>query len=166
DRDVRPFQSVLIELGARLGLPGFVNEGGSAKYRDYADYIVNHERTPGIGPLAGWRGKNGDAIGKGEVNPDQLQRYIDNGGFWHHGFADDQRYYKMGNRAYLDFAVQMGFISKADPIIFQLYSEPMQRFRLAARGHGKVQPPEAERDRIEAYMDPLPFWYAPFEDCL
>ncbi|TIP07225.1 MAG: formate dehydrogenase, partial [Mesorhizobium sp.] len=102
--------------------------------------------------------------GKGEVNPDQLQRYIDNGGFWHHGFADDQRYYKMGNRAYLDFAVQMGFISKADPIIFQLYSEPMQRFRLAARGHGKVQPPEAERDRIEAYMDPLPFWYAPFED--
>ncbi|TIS80798.1 MAG: formate dehydrogenase, partial [Mesorhizobium sp.] len=153
DRDVRPFQSVLIELGARLGLPGFVNEGGSAKYRDYADYIVNHERTPGIGPLAGWRGKNGDAIGKGEVNPDQLQRYIDNGGFWHHGFADDQRYYKMGNRAYLDFAVQMGFISKADPIIFQLYSEPMQRFRLAARGHGKVQPPEAERDRIEAYMD-------------
>jgi hypothetical protein len=33
---------VLIELGARLSLPGFVNEYGSAKYRDYADYIVNH----------------------------------------------------------------------------------------------------------------------------
>ncbi|AZO09856.1 formate dehydrogenase [Mesorhizobium sp. M3A.F.Ca.ET.080.04.2.1] len=164
DRDVRPFQSVLIELGARLGLPGFVAEDGSARYRDYADYIVNHERAPGIGPLAGWRGKNGDAIGKGEINPDQLQRYIDNGGFWHHDFSEDQRYYKMGNRAYLDFAVQMGFIPKAEPIVFQLYSEPMQRFRLAARGHGKLQPSEAERDRIETYMDPLPFWYAPFED--
>ncbi|MDG4873923.1 molybdopterin oxidoreductase family protein [Mesorhizobium sp. WSM4935] len=164
DRDVRPFQSVLIELGTRLGLPGFVNEDGSAKYRDYAEYIVNHERTPGIGPLAGWRGKNGGAIGRGDVNPDQLQRYIDNGGFWHHEFADDQRYYKMGNRAYLDFAVEMGFIAKAEPIVFQLYSEPMQRFRLAARGHGKVQPPQAERGRIEAYMDPLPFWYAPFEE--
>ncbi|TIU05040.1 MAG: formate dehydrogenase, partial [Mesorhizobium sp.] len=32
DRDVRPFQSVLIELGARLGLPGFVDDDGSAKY--------------------------------------------------------------------------------------------------------------------------------------
>ncbi|RVC61430.1 formate dehydrogenase, partial [Mesorhizobium sp. M4B.F.Ca.ET.088.02.2.1] len=37
DRDVRPFQSVMIELGARLGLPGFVNADGSPKYRDYAD---------------------------------------------------------------------------------------------------------------------------------
>ena len=164
DRDVRPFQSVLIELGARLGLPGLVDGDGSAKYRDYADYIVNHERTPGIGPLAGWRGRNGGSFGRGEANPDQLQRYIDNGGFWHHDFSDDQRYYKMGNRAYLDFAVEMGFIPKAEPIVFQLYSEPMQRFRLAARGHGKAQPPDAERGRIEAYMDPLPFWYAPCEE--
>src|SRR6185436_7054648 len=38
-RDVRGFQSVLIDLGARLGLPGLCNEDGSAKYRDYADYI-------------------------------------------------------------------------------------------------------------------------------
>ena len=56
DRDVRGFQSALIDLGARLGLPAFVNEDGSAKYRDYADYIVNYERKPGIGPLSGFRG--------------------------------------------------------------------------------------------------------------
>ncbi|TIT70076.1 MAG: formate dehydrogenase, partial [Mesorhizobium sp.] len=164
DRDVRPFQSVLIELGARLALPGFVTDEGTAKYRDYADYIVNHERMPGIGPLAGWRGKDGGSTGRGEPNPDQLQRYIDNGGFWHQDFSADQRYYKMGNRSYLDFAAEMGFIAKAEPVVFQLYSEPMQRFRLAARGHGKVRPPEAERTRIETYMDPLPFWYAPLED--
>ncbi len=164
DRDVRPFQSVLIDLGARLGLPGFVNDDGSARYRDYADYIVNHERTPGVGPLAGWRGKDGKSMGRGEANPDQLQRYIDNGGFWHHELSADQRYYKMANRAYLDFAAEMGFIAKAQPIVFQLYSEPMQRFRLAALGHGPVQPPESERDRIATYMDPLPFWYVPFEE--
>ncbi|MBN9275002.1 MAG: molybdopterin-dependent oxidoreductase, partial [Mesorhizobium sp.] len=157
DRDVRPFQSVLIDLGARLGLPGFVNDDGSARYRDYADYIVNHERTPGIGPLAGWRGKDGKSMGRGEANPDQMQRYIDNGGFWHHELSADQRYYKMANRAYLDFAAEMGFIAKAQPIVFQLYSEPLQRFRLAALGHGPVQPPESERDRIATYMDPLPF---------
>ena len=31
DRDVRPFQSVLIDLGARLGLPGFVDDDGAAE---------------------------------------------------------------------------------------------------------------------------------------
>ncbi len=104
-------------------------------------------------------------FGKGEANPDQLQRYIDNGGFWHHDFADDQRYYKMANRSYLDFAEQMGFIPKAEPIVFQLYSEPMQRFRLAARGHGRgAAAGEPSAHRIETYMDPLPFWYAPFEE--
>jgi anaerobic selenocysteine-containing dehydrogenase len=164
DRDVRPFQSVLIELGARLGLPGFVDETGGAKYRDYADYIVNHERTPGIGPLAGWRGKDGDRMGKGEPNPEQLQRYIDNGGYWHYELAPAQRYYKMANRAYLDLAAEMGFMKSPEPVVFQLYSEPLQHFRLAARGHGAVLPPDAERERIEMYLDPLPFWYAPFED--
>ncbi|HAV07746.1 MAG TPA: formate dehydrogenase, partial [Rhodobacteraceae bacterium] len=51
DRDVRGFQSVLLDLGARLGLPAMVNQDGSPKFADYADYIINHERKPGIGPL-------------------------------------------------------------------------------------------------------------------
>ncbi len=164
DRDVRPFQSVLIELGARLGLPGFVDDSGGPKYRDYADYIVNHERAPGIGPLAGWRGRDGDKIGKGEPNPDQLARYIENGGYWHRELAEDERYYKMANRAYLAFAAEMGFMPRPEPVTFQLYNEPLQRFRLAARGHGQVVPPETERRRIETYFDPLPFWYAPIEE--
>ena len=57
-----------------------------------------------------------------------------------------------------------GFRLTPTPVIFQLYSEPMQKFRLAARGHGAVQPPEQHRARIETYFDPLPFWYPPFED--
>lgn len=48
--------------------------------------------------------------------------------------------------------------------MFQLYSEPLQRFRLAARGHGRLVPPAFHRERIERYCDPLPFWYAPFEE--
>src|SRR5882724_4977466 len=32
DRDVRPFQDVLIEIGARLGFPGFVTPGGAPRY--------------------------------------------------------------------------------------------------------------------------------------
>ena len=43
-RNVRGFQSVLLDLGARLGLPGMVDDNGAPKYRDYADYIVNHQK--------------------------------------------------------------------------------------------------------------------------
>ncbi|HEY6255136.1 MAG TPA: molybdopterin oxidoreductase family protein [Xanthobacteraceae bacterium] len=164
DRDVRPFQSVLLDLSARLGLPGMVDADGRPKYRDYADYMVRHERTPGLGPLAGWRGENGDAFGKGAPNPDQLERYITNGGFWHHALTAEQKYYKMANRAYLDFAVAMGFLATPTPTVFQLYAEPLQRFRLAARGHGAVLPPAPQREAIARYFDPLPIWYAPFEE--
>ncbi|MCG8354929.1 MAG: molybdopterin oxidoreductase family protein, partial [Kiloniellales bacterium] len=164
DRDVRAFQSVLIDLGARLGLPGLVNEDGSPKYPGgYPDYMVNHERAPGIGPLAGWRGENGDQHGRGAPNPDQLQRYVENGCFWQLELPEGQRFYKHANRDYLDWAVSFGLIGKADQIVMQVYSEVLQKFRLAARGHGKVQPPDEHRVRIEAYFDPLPLWYEPFE---
>jgi anaerobic selenocysteine-containing dehydrogenase len=54
DRDVRPFQDLLIELGARLGLPAFVTAEGGPRYpAGYKDYLTYHERAPGIGPLAG-----------------------------------------------------------------------------------------------------------------
>ena len=77
DRDVRPFQDVLIEIGARIGLPGFVTPEGAPRYPGgYPDYIVNHERRPGVGPLAGWRGAEGANAGRGAPNPHQLQRYI------------------------------------------------------------------------------------------
>ncbi|MBM3487526.1 MAG: formate dehydrogenase [Alphaproteobacteria bacterium] len=164
DRDVRPFQDVLIDLGARLGLPGLVVADGSPRFPGgYADYLVNHERMPGIGMLAGWRG-NGDEHGTGPRNPNQLARYIDNGCFWRQHLPDEARYYKHANRTYLDYAVKMGFIGKADQIVLQLYSEPMQTFRLAAKGFGPKQPPARHRARIETFFDPLPIWYMPFEE--
>ncbi|WP_448192038.1 molybdopterin oxidoreductase family protein [Azospirillum sp. sgz301742] len=163
DRDVRAFQSVLLDLGARLGLPGMVSEDGAPKYKDYADYIVHHERSPGIGPLAGWRGPAGDCVGRGRVNPDQLKAYVANGGFWAHELEPGQQFYKYANRDYLDFAVHMGFIAEAKPMVMQIWSEPLQKFRLAALGHGAVQPPDDLRVRVRDAFDPLPIWYPPFE---
>lgn len=162
-RDVRGFQSVLIELGARLGLPGLVNEDGSPKYRDYADYIVRHERAPGVGLLAGWRGADGALEAKGPPNPQQLARYVEHGGFWRSEIPEHARYFKMANRGYLDWAQRMGFLGTAAPIALQLYAEPLQRFRLAAQGHGAVQPPPQHRERLATYFDPLPIWYEPLE---
>ncbi|HWZ67284.1 MAG TPA: molybdopterin oxidoreductase family protein [Stellaceae bacterium] len=165
DRDVRPFQDVLIEIGTRLGFPGFVTAEGAPRYPGgYADYIVNHERRPGVGPLGGWRGADGDQPGRGMPNPHQLERYVANGCFWRHELPDDQRYFKHANKAYLETAVAMGLIDAAEPIVLQLYVEPLQRFRLAASGHGAVVPPETHRERIATYFDPLPFWYMPFEE--
>ena len=163
DRNVRGFQSVLCELGARLKLPGFTNEDGSQKYADYADYIVNHIRKPGIGPLAGFRG-DGTDTGRGEVNPDQLDRYIKNGGFFVEHVPEGANYYKPWNKKYQDWAVKMGLYDSPQPYLFQLYVEPMRRFQLAAEGHGERQPPDYLRERIKATLDPLPIWYPPFED--
>jgi sulfite dehydrogenase (quinone) subunit SoeA len=164
DRDVRGFQSALIQLGARLGLPGMVNEDGSAKYQDYADYIQNHERRPGVGPLAGFRGADGKGKGRGEPNPNQIQAYIDNGGFWIDHVPDEARYFKPWNAGYQDWAVERGFFDAPQPYLFQIYVEPMQKFRLAAQGHGDHQPPDHLRAQVAAAMDPLPIWYQPFQE--
>jgi anaerobic selenocysteine-containing dehydrogenase len=165
DRNVRGFQDVLIELGAKLGLNGFVNADGKPKFPGgYPDYIVNHQRAPGVGPLAGFRGENGDQFGVGAPNPKQLERYIENGAFYVHHLAPGERWLRHANKGYLEFAKRVGFLGSTEPIVFQLYAESLQKFRLAARGHGAVQPPETHRARIERFFDPLPFWYEPFED--
>ncbi|GAB6053557.1 molybdopterin oxidoreductase family protein [Magnetospira thiophila] len=167
DRDVRPFQTVMLDLGARLGLPGMTNDDGTAKYPGgYEDYIVNHERGPGIGPLAGWRGEQGKQHGRGTPNPDQLNRYIENQSFWAYHLPDEHKFYKFANAGYLEWAVDFGLLGSAEPIVMQLYSEPIQKFRLAAEGHGEYQPPEEHRQRVKDYFDPLPIWYVPFEEAM
>ena len=167
DRDVRGFQTVLIQLANRLNLPGFTDDG-TPKYRDYADYIVNHERRPGVGPLAGWRGaQEGSGVGgtssagRGSPAPDQLERYIDNGGFWVSHIPEDAAYFKPWNRAYQDWAVSMGFYDTPQPYLFQLHVEPMRHFQRAAEGHGSRQPPDHLRARLIEAMDPFPHWTPP-----
>ncbi|TKZ19427.1 formate dehydrogenase [Shimia litoralis] len=163
DREVRGFQTVLVQLANRLGMPGFTNDDGSAKYQDYADYIVNHERKPGIGPLAGFRGDGSD-VGRGAPNPEQLDKYIENGGFFVEHLPKAASYYKPWNMDYQNWAVGMGIFDAPTPYLFQLYSEPVRKFQRAAEGHGERQPPEHLRARLKEVMDPLPTWYAPFED--
>ena len=159
DRDVRGFQSVLVDLGARLDLPGFINEDGSPKYRDYEDYIVNHLRKPDIGPLAGFRG-DGSAEGRGPVNPKQIEAYIENGGFYVSHVPEEAKYFKPWNNAYQDWAVALGLYDSPTPYIFNLYSEPMRKFQLAAEGVGERLPPEHLKDRLKKVMSPLPIWYS------
>jgi anaerobic selenocysteine-containing dehydrogenase len=162
DRDVRAFQDVLLDLGARLGLPGMTNEDGTAKYPGgLKDYLVHHQRRPGIGMLAGWRG-NGAQDGKGEPNPSQLDRYIENGCHWRTEIPDSAKFFRHANADYYDWATALGLMDGRDQIVLQIYCEPMRKFQLAGEGFGAKLPPDAERARLRERFDPLPDWHPLF----
>ena len=166
DRDVRPWQEVLVELASRLELPAFTRPDGSRKFKDYRDFVVNYEKAPGIGLLAGWRGKHGDKALRGEPNPNQWERYVENQSFFSYPWPENMRYYRYANRDYLEFAEKHGlFGTPPVQVILQLYSEPLQKFRLAGqRLYDGPQPPSlTDCERLATYFDPLPFWYAPLE---
>ncbi len=158
DRDVRGFQSVLLDLGHRLGLPPMVAPDGSPKFKDYADYIQNHIRRPGVGPLIGFRG-DGTAEGRGEANPNQIEAYKANGGFYQAHVPEGARFYKPWNMTYQNWAVQTSFYESPQPYLFNIWSEPMRRFQMAAEGLGPLQPPDHLRPQLKRAMDPLPCWY-------
>ncbi len=167
--ECKPFQEVLIELGSRLKLPVFVNADGGRKYRDYPDFITNFETAPGsgIGFLAGWRGKGGEKSMRGEPNPNQWQMYEKNNCVYHHHLPKSFQYMRNWNQGYLQWAQAHGLTRYAEPINIHIYSEVLQKFRLAAQGKtdGR-QPPQHLRKRIETYFDPLPFFYEPLESQL
>jgi anaerobic selenocysteine-containing dehydrogenase len=164
--ECKPFQEVLIELGTRLRLPAFVTADGARKFRDYPDFIVNYETSPGsgIGFLAGWRGKGGEKFLKGEPNPRQWEMYAKNNCFFHYELPKSYQYMRNWNKGYLQWARSQGMTRYAEPIAIHLYSEVLQKFRLAAQGkrRGK-QPPDRLRKRVEMFFDPLPFYHEPLE---
>ncbi len=164
--ECKPFQEVLIELASRLKLPGFVAADGGRKYRDYPDFIVNYETEPGsgIGFLAGWRGAGGEKFMKGEPNPRQWEMYARNNNHFHYELPRSYQYMRNWNQGYLQWARHHRLVRYAEPIQIHLYSEVLQKFRLAAQGRRKgKQPPEALRRRVETFFDPLPFYYPPLE---
>ncbi|TAK85662.1 MAG: formate dehydrogenase [Betaproteobacteria bacterium] len=164
--ECKPFQEVLIELGGRLQLPAFTNKDGSRKYRDYPDFIVRHETEPGsgIGFLAGWRGTDGKKALRGEPNPEQWARYAENNCVFKHELPPSYRYMRNWNRGYMEWAQRVRLRRWGEPILVHLYSEVLQRFRLAAQGKWPGRrPPERLAKRIETYFDPLPFYFSPLE---
>jgi anaerobic selenocysteine-containing dehydrogenase len=164
--ECKPFQEVIVELASRLKLPAFMTPEGKRKYRDYPDFIINHQTAPGsgVGFLIGWRGKDGKDALVGEPNPRQWEEYAKHDCVFHYRMPETLQYMRNCNGPYLQWAVEKGFRKFKEPILIQLYSDVMQKFRLAAQGRTKGrQPPDHLRARVEQYFDPLPFWYAPLE---
>jgi anaerobic selenocysteine-containing dehydrogenase len=169
DREVMSWQEVQLEMGARLGFPALMNEDGTRKYKDYKDFIVNWEKAPGIGFLAGWRlDENGNEVHlRGKPNPKQWERYVENGAFFEMHLPENTRYYRHANKDYLELAKDAAWVGSTDQIIIELYSETQQRFKLAGQGlYDGPMPTEAHhKERLSKYFNPLPFFYEPLEQC-
>ncbi|MEK7918031.1 molybdopterin-dependent oxidoreductase [Burkholderia contaminans] len=167
--ECKPFQEVLIELASRLKFPAFTTADGQRKYRDYPDFVINFQTAPdsGTGFLIGWRGKDGDKAVVGEPNPDQWKRYAENNCVYHYRLPEPLQYMRNCNGPYMQWAVDNGMRKFGVPIVIQLYSDVMQKFRLAAQGRTSGrQPPDHLRERIARYFDPLPFWHRSLESGL
>ncbi len=164
--ECKPFQEVLIELGSRLKLPAFTTKDGQRKFRDYPDFIVNYETEPGsgIGFLAGWRGKDGDKSLRGEPNPNQWEMYAKNDCVFHYELPKSYQYMRNWNQGYLEWSQRNRITRYAEPILINIYSEVLMRFRQAAQGKGfSRKPPAHLAKRVETYFDPLPFFYETLE---
>ena len=165
--ECKPFQEVLIELASRLKFPAFTTPEGERKFKDYPDFITRFQTAPdsGIGFLTGWRGKDGEKPLKGEPNPNQWQKYAENNCVHQYHMPPEHQYMRNWNKGYLDFSKENALRQKNDPIMIAIYSDILQRFRLASTGKRPgAQPPTHLKDRIYKYFDPLPFWYPPLED--
>jgi anaerobic selenocysteine-containing dehydrogenase len=164
--ECKPFQEVLIELGSRLKLPVFVTKDGARKYRDYPDFIVNYETEAGsgIGFLAGWRGKGGEKSLRGEPNPNQWEMYAKNNCVFHYELPKSYQYMRNWNQGYLEWSQRNRITRYAEPILINIYSEVLMRFRQAAQGKGfSRKPPQHLAKRVETFFDPLPFYYDTLE---
>lgn len=169
ERDVKPWQEVQIELGLRLGFPALTKPDGARKYKDYKDFIINWEREPGIGFLAGWRlDENGNEVHlRGKPNPKQWERYAEEGAFFEYHLPHNTRYYRHANKDYLELAKSAAWVGSTKQIVMELYSEPQQRFKLAGQGlyDGPMPTEEHHKERLSKYFNPLPFYYKPLEQC-
>jgi anaerobic selenocysteine-containing dehydrogenase len=90
--------------------------------------------------------------------------YQKNGCVYHHKLPRSYQYMRNWNKGYLEWARAHGMTRYVEPITLHLYSEVLQKFRLAAQGKWPGRrPPERLRKRVEDHFDPLPFFSAPLE---
>jgi anaerobic selenocysteine-containing dehydrogenase len=90
--------------------------------------------------------------------------YAKNDCVFHYELPKSYQYMRNWNKGYLEWSQRNRIQRYAEPILIHLYSEVLQKFRLAAQGKGMSRkPPEHLKKRIETYFDPLPFYYEPLE---
>ena len=110
----------------------------------------------GVAPSATPRNASPPAGGFGGPNPEQIEKYKENGSFWIAHIPEEAEYFKPWNMAYQDWAVKIGLFDAPTPYAFTLWCEPLRRFQLAAEGKHRRTPPEHLKARYAETMSPLP----------
>ena len=167
DRDVRPFQDVLIDLGARLKLPGFVKDDGSPtlpRLRRLHRQPRAHARHRPARRLAR-RGRRQRSARARRI-PTSSTRYIENECFWRHHLPPEAALFQARQRGLSATMRKQHGPGRRTPTR-SCCSSTASRCRSSAsppRATARCQPPETHRERIRSYFDPLPIWYPPLED--
>ena len=167
DRDVRPFQDVLIDLGARLGLPGLDRATTAARAIPAAMPTTSSTTSAARRRPAGRLARRGRRARPARARPTRTSSSATSptAASGATSCPPSARYFKHANRAYLEWAVGDGLDRPAPSR--SCCSSTASRCRSSAsprEGHGAVQPPEQHRERVATYFDPLPIWYPPFEE--
>ena len=108
DRDVRGFQDVMIDLGARLKLPAITTE--TARPNFLAATPTTSSITSGApasvrSPVAAARTAKSSG---GRAQPAQLEKYIADGSFHQHHLPEHMRYFRHVNKDYIEWALDKG----------------------------------------------------------
>jgi len=90
--------------------------------------------------------------------------YAANNCVHHLRMAPSYQYMRNWNRGYAEWAQRARLRRFGDPVLIQIYSEVLQKFRLAGEGRwpGR-QPPARHAARLAEHCDPLPFFSLPLE---
>ena len=167
DRDVQALPGRAARARRALGLAGMTTDQTARRAIPATTPTTSStiERTPGVGLLAGWRGADGERHRhrRAESRPAAalhrqrlllacttcprraLLQAMPTAAIW------------TGRRRW---ASSPSAEADRDAALFR---DAAEASALPPQGHGNAQPPEACAARIETYFDPLPFWYAPFE---
>ena len=167
DRDVRPFQDVLIDLGARLGPAGLRQRGRRAALSRRLSRLHRQPRAQARHRPARRLARRGR-----RARPARARRTREPARRLHRQrllLAASSCRTTSATSSTPTAAISTGRSEarlhrqrRADrpPALFRAAAEVPAR---GARATAPIQPPERDRERIETYFDPLPFWYPPFE---
>ena len=167
DRDVRGFQSVLLDLGRAAGPAG---DGRTRTARRSSSRLCRLHREPPAPPgrraADGLSGQWRRLTGRGAPNPEQMDAlYRERRASFRRMCRTRRAFFKPWNAAYQDWAVATGLLRDPAALSVQHLVRTDAPVPAGGRGHGpSASRPTHLRARLKQAMDPLPVWYAPFGD--
>ena len=136
DRDVRPFQDVLLDLGHRLGLPGMTNDGRQPELSQAVTPTTSSITSASPGSARCRLARRRTAARRARARPTRSSSSATSRTAASGAARSRPRRATSSTPTGPISTTPYGWASsrEAEPIMLQLYSEVLQKFRLAAGG--------------------------------